>query len=528
MRKTRILFITVFLLAALLTAGMAVHVDMASAQRLTIARPSDALSLDSMLDTTAVGAWVYVNMLEPLLRLNTDMELEPILAERWDVIDDVRIRFYLREGIKFHDGEPFNADAVVYNFERFLDSDPPARWKPLAGPLAGAEKIDEYTVDVLTTMPYGPVLRALAMPYVHMVSPKAAQEMGEDFGRQPVGTGPFMFKEWVTDDRIVIERFDDYWGENAKLQEVIFRVMPEESVRMMALRTGEVDMVLKPAPAEVDIFRLDPDFDVHEVLGLRTVYTSFGLEHEYVDDPRVRRAIAHAIDVDMILAHILEGAAAEGEGYISPGVFGFHDTGLREKYRYDPDEARRLLGDYGYNRLDNQGFLINEDGERLVLEFMGYRGRFLKDGEIIEAIQDQLRRVGIDLRVEFLEWAAAFERLRSGDVPHMTLMGWVTTNADADYSLYGLFHSKEWAPAGWNRFKYANPRVDVLLEKARTSLDQEERYHLYTEIHTILVDDTVLIPIYNTIEAAITTKDLRGLQMHPVEYNLFLQDVYFD
>lgn len=495
---------------------------------LTIARPTDAISLDSMLETTAPGAWVYVNVLEPLIRLNADMEIEPVLAERYEVIDDTRVRFHLRQGVKFHDGEPFNADAVVFNFQRFLESDPPARWAPLAGPIQGAEKVDEYTVDVTTKEPYGPVLRALAMPYVHMVSPKAAQEKGADFGRAPVGTGPFRFVEWVTDDRIVLEKNPDYWGEGPYLDRVVFRVIPEESARMLALRSGEVDMVLNPAPAELPALAADANYAVHEATGLRVIFAGFNLSMPPVDDARIRRAIAHAIDVDSILEHVIEGAATEATGYISPGVFGYADVGIRDKYRYDPEEARRLLAEAGYTGTDAEGFLTR-NGERLTLKFLGYRGRYLKDGEIIEAIQAQLREVGIDLQVDFLEWGAAFNIIRSEDMPyHMYLMGWVTTNADADYTLYSLFHSKELPPVGWNRARYANPRVDELLEAARVSLDQEERRRLYAEVQELLAEDTLLIPIYNTVETAVTAAYVKGLQMHPVEYNLFLEQVWLD
>lgn len=495
---------------------------------LTIARPTDAVSLDSMLETTAPGAWVYVNILEPLLRLNADMELEPVLAERWEVVDDTRVRFYLRQGVTFHDGEPFNADAVVFNFERFLRSDPPARWVSLAGPIAGAEKVDDYTVDVTTSVPYGPVLRSLAMPYVHMVSPKAARELGEDFGRQPVGTGPFKFVEWQTDDRIVLARNDNYWGEGPYLDQVVFRVIPEESSRMLALRTGEVDMVLKPAPAELESLRQDPNFAVHQADGLRVVFVGFNMAMAPVDELKMRQAIAHAIDTQGILDHVLEGAAGPARGILAPGVFGFADTNVQEKYRYDPEQSKALLAELGYTETDAEGFLV-KDGQRLTLKFLGFRGRYLKDGEIIEAVQAQLKEVGIEVQVDFLEWAAAFTQLRAEDLPyHMYLFGWVTTNADADYTLYSLFHSGEKPPQGWNRFRYANPDVDKLLEQARVTLDQAEREKLYAQIQEMLIADTPLVPIYNTLEIVVTGAYVHGFNVHPVEYNLFLQKVWLD
>ncbi len=397
----------------------------------------------------------------------------------------------------------------------------------MAGPLAGAGKVDEYTVDVSTEEPYGPTLRALAMPYVHMVSPKAVEELGEDFGRSPVGTGPFKFVDWKTDDKIVIEKNEDYWGEPAKLDRVVFRVMPEESARMLALRSGDVDMVLKPAPAEIEELKANPDFNVYEETGLRVIYLLFGTQEPPADDWRVRRAVAHAVDVDSIVEHILEGGATKAKGYIAEDVFGFADMNLDEKYRYDPELAEEMLAEAGYTEKDDDGYLV-KDGERLEFEMLGFRGRFLKDGEIIEALQDELRDIGVKVEVEWLEWAAAFDRMRAGDISNCTMTGWVTTNADADYTLYNLFHSDEWAPEGWNRSRFSDPEVDDLLDEARRSVDQEERLELYREIQEILTDETILVPIYKTLETAVTGAEVKGMRMHPVEYNLFVDDVWLD
>src|SRR2546430_15435516 len=209
---------------------------------LTIVRPTDPVSLHPNLEHAATGAWVYFNMLERLLRRDDNMQVEPALAASYEVMSPTKVRFKLRPGVKFHDGTPFNAEAVKFTFDRALNGKPPARWASLAGSLSGAEVVDNLTVDVVTKEPYGPILRTLAMYCMGIVSPTAVQKMGADFSRAPVGTGPFKFVEGKTNTHVIIERNPDYWGDKALVDRVVFKVVPEEGARMIALQTGDADM----------------------------------------------------------------------------------------------------------------------------------------------------------------------------------------------------------------------------------------------------------------------------------------------
>ena len=202
-------------LIGLLVLGFAVAtVPPADAQKrggtLTIVRPTDPVALEPNLETTAPGAWVYFNILEGLLTLDEKMQVKPSLASSYEVMSPTKVRFKLRPNVKFHDGTPFNAEAVRFTYDRALKGNPPARWASLAGSLDHAEVVDNLTVDIVTKEPYGPILRTLAMYCMGILSPTAVQKLGQDFSQAPVGTGPFKFVEWKTNTHVIIERNNDY------------------------------------------------------------------------------------------------------------------------------------------------------------------------------------------------------------------------------------------------------------------------------------------------------------------------------
>src|SRR3989454_7247359 len=341
------------LLLGLLALALVVSlVPAADAQKrggtLTIVRPTDPVSLDPNLETTAPGAWVYFNMLEGLLTLDDKMQVKPALATSYEVMSPTKVRFKLRPNVKFHDGTPFNAEAVRFTFDRALNGKPPARWASLAGSLSGAEVVDNLTVDVITKEPYGPILRTLAMYCMGIVSPTAVQKMGADFSRAPVGTGPFKFVEWKTNTHVILERNPDYWGDKALVDRVIFKVVPEEGARMIALQTGDADMVLLPAPAQLAALKRDPKYVVHEVVGGRVAFAGMHAGLAPLDDVRVRTALLHAVDRKAILENILEGSAVPARGVLAPSVFGFKDMQLDKLYPFDRARAKALLAQAGW------------------------------------------------------------------------------------------------------------------------------------------------------------------------------------
>jgi peptide/nickel transport system substrate-binding protein len=296
---------------------------------------------------------------------------------------------------------------------------------------------------------------------------------------------------------------------------------------MIALQAGEADMVLVPSPAQLPTIRRDPKYTVHEVTGGRVVHILMNASQAPLDDVRVRQALLFAVDRKAILDNIMEGAAVPARGVLAPGVFGFKDMQLDQLYPFDRARAKALLQQAGW--APGSDGIMQKGGQRLSLNWVAARGRYLKDGEITEAVQAMLKEVGAEAKVQFLDWATVFKEIRGGTLSrHLVTLGWVTTNADADYSLFTLFHSKQLPPGGWNTMRYANPRVDTLLEQARRSMNQSEREKLYGEVQDILAKEMVWIPVYNTKEIVVTRSFVKGFQVHPVEYNLGLWKTWLD
>lgn len=516
MPRTARTFVLVALVSALVLGA-------AFAQKtLTIARPTDPVSLDPQLETTAPGSWVYSQILEPLITVDQDMEIVGRLATDWEFVDETTLRFTLREDVTFHDGTPFNAEAVKYTWDRAWDEERPGRWKSLAGPVEGVEIVDEYTVDLVAQQPYGPLLLTATMPYTGIVSPTAAEEMGEEFSRAPVGTGPFSFVEWRANDRITLEANDDYWRGRPSLDRLVFRTIPEEGARMLSLQAGEVDMVLLPTPSDLPALEENPDFIVEGAPGVGVFYLAFNLERDAVSDVRVRQAVAHAVDRQLIVDAILEGGGVLATSVIGEPVFGYRDMELQERYPYDPERARELLSEAGYTP-DDDGMMRDEDGDVLTLEMLPSNGRSLKDREIAETLQEFLRQVGIDVEMDIFEWATTFELMRGETLEYdLNSFTWFTTTGDADYTMYSNYVSSELPPASWNRWRYADDDVDRWLMEARASLDADERAELYGQVQDRLAEDLPALPLYGSYEVAALSADVTGYVAHPIQYILDL------
>lgn len=512
MKKILFGFLVFIFAAVLLSSGNVLAQEAQEGGDLRIAIGADPESLDPVLASSSPAAMVMVHMMETLFEMTPAGDIVPLLAEDYSVSEDgLTYELYLREDVNFHDGEPFNAEAVKFNLERLIEDE--AVFSFLINRITEIEVVDEYTISLTTDEPFAPILAHLSHDFISMISPAAVEEYGDQVGSNPVGTGKFKFEGWTRGESVIMSRNDDYWGEPAHLDTVRILVVPEESTRVVMLETGEAHAIMNVPPRDVSRLTENPDITVENVPSLRTLYVGLHAQKEPFDDVRVRKAVNYAVDSKSIVEFIIDGAGRPSDAPISPDIFGYSE---QEIYEHDPERARELLAEAGY-----------PDG--LDLEFYYPVGRYPMDNIIAQAVQSQLAEVGINANMTTMEWATYLEVINvpPAESPHeMFLLGWGTVTGDADYGLYALFHSGEWAPDGSNRSFYGNPEVDELLEAARIETDTEERKALYAEAIEIIWDDAPWIFLHSISQINAVRNNVEGLVHHPRE-SILAHEAYF-
>ncbi|MCX6090246.1 MAG: ABC transporter substrate-binding protein [Candidatus Atribacteria bacterium] len=524
MKKTCVIFLTcVFLLLvsnigfteekAPQIGGTLIHGSAGDASRLDPADVTDGISI-SMTD----------NLFESLVRYKSGTtEVEPDLAESWDISQDgLTFTFHLRKEVKFHDGTPFNADAVVYSLKRQFDTNHPffkngewAYWKWMFTNVKDVVKVNDLTVQLVMTQPNATILTSLAMFTASIVSPTACEKYGADFFKNPVGTGPFKFVEWVKDDHLTLEANLDYWGGRPYLDKLIFRVIPDPSVRLIELEKGTIDSMEYPTPDDLERIKNNPNLKIIDAPGLNVGYLAMnmgedtpGYQKQFAD-PRVRKAVAYAINKKDIIEYLYKGTAVMAKNPIPPIMWGYNDA--IQDYEYDPEKARVLLKEAGY-----------PDGFETTLWAMPVSRPYMYDPQkIAEAIQADLAAVGIKAKIYSVEWGTYLQDTEAGKHP-MCLMGWTGDNGDPDNFIYVLL-DKDAAIVGTagNVAFYRNDALHNLLIKAQRTYDQAERTTLYQKAQEIVHADVPWVPIAHAKVFMVFKKNIMGYIMYPTERKFF-------
>ncbi len=489
-------------------------------QDLVIAIGAEPENLDPLRMSSAPASTVSEHMVETLVYLAPDGSLEPALAESWEPVDDgMAWILNLRQGVSFHDGEPFNAEAVKYNLDRFMgkgdfEGEDAAAFAFLLGRVENVEVVDEYTVQLNLNDVFAPFVSHISHSFIGMHSPASLEALGEGENVEaPVGTGPFKYVAWDRGEQIVMERNEDYWGDIPQLDTVTFKFVPEEGSRVIMIETGEAHAIMAVPPTEID--RLDNLEGIEVVYedSVRLGYFGFNLERDIFKDVRVRQALNYAIDKEAIVETIFGGAFAPSTAPIVPAIFGYKEVG---PYEYDPDKAMELLADAGY-----------EDG--FEIELYHPTGRYPQDATVAEAVQAMLAEVGVQANLTTYDWGTYLDTVivPPEQAEHdIYMIGWGTVTLDADYGLYALLHSDEWPPA-MNLSYYANEEVDALLEEARVTPDRDIRESLYHEAIEIIWNDAPWIFMYNEGQFNAQLSNVKGLIHHPLE-NLLAWDAYIE
>lgn len=477
---------------------------------LIIAQGTDATTLDGHMYTDSPTASIMEHMIETLFEFTPEGRIVPRLATAFTVSPDGKTwTVKIRTGIRFHDGTPFNAEAVKFNLDRVLDPATRAPWRFLIDRITEVTVVDDTTVRLVTAAPFAPMLSHLAHSGTGIQSPTAIRRLGADYSRSPVGTGPFKFKEWVRGDRVVMTRNDDYWGEKAYLDELVFRAIPDDGARVLAMEGGAVHVAVRVPPRDIERLAGVRGVRVDHTTSVRTIYVAFNTQRPPFNDKRVRQAFNYAINKVAIVGTstpprgALAGTARVSDAPIAPNVQGYSPI---MTYEADLDRARALLAEAGHAR-------------GLTVTFHHPTGRYVRDAEIAAGIQALLRRVGVEARLvtmEFGTYVATIRGPRAIDEIQMSMLGWGTITGDADYGLYALFHSSQWPPQ-FNTAFYKNERVDALLEQGRSTMDQAARNRLYRDAMRIIMDDAPWLFLHSESQVTGIRAEVQGLIVHPTE-----------
>lgn len=481
---------------------------------LVYGRGGDSVSLDPALETDGESFKVCDNIYETLVTFDIGTtELRSGLAESWEASGDgLTWTFFLRRNVVFHDGTPFNADAVVFSLARQFVEDHPFHkvegayqyWNSMSMSdiVKDVRKVDDFAVAIELMRPNAPFLSNLAMNFCAMVSPAAVEKWGADYARHPVGTGPFRFVNWIKDDRIVLERFAGYWGEPAKLDRLIFRSIPENSVRLIALTQGSIDGMDNLVPDFIPNIQADDRLQLLTQPGMNVGYLAMNMDKAPFQKVGVRRAINHAIDKRALVDHLYQGLAVPAVNPIPPTMWGYHE-GI-PGYEYDPAKARALLADEGF-----------PNGFKTTLWAMPVPRPYMPQPmKIAQAIQADLKAVGIEAEIVTYEWGTYLDRVQRGQ-HDMALLGWTGDNGDPDNFLYVLLDKNAaQLPANNIAFYRSEPLHNVLVA-AQEESDMGQRTALYRQAQEIVFKDAPWVPLVHSTQTAAFKKTVKGFQLHP-------------
>ena len=365
-------------------------------------------------------------------------------------------------------------------------------------------------------MPFGAFLHHLAHGAATIISPKVILE--GDPKKNPIGTGPYMFVEWVRGDHIKLKANPNYWNKEKapKFDEMIIKVVPDDKTRERLLEAGDVDVVLRIPPADVARLNKTEGIVVYAKPTIRVIFIGMNCLKYPLNNTLVRQAFNYAIDKEAIVKNVLMDIGRPADSPLGPGCYGYYSVGM---YKYDPEKAKELLAQAGWVDRDNDGILEDEQGNELRVTIWTPRGRYVGDYEMAQAVQQYLRKIGVDAKLQVWEWASYLRELMkpaNETEVEMFLLGWAPSTGDADWVLRPLFASWMWPPKGHNHAFYYNPKVDELIEKQMKTIG-EERLAALREAQELIVKDApwiFLVVMYDTIGAK---EDIGGLVYLPIE-----------
>jgi ABC-type transport system substrate-binding protein len=470
--------------------GVARRAQAQEGTQLQIGISTDIDHLDPRQANTQEAYFANANVYDCLVLYELgSANLRPGLAESWDISEDGLVyTFHLRQGVTYHDGTPFNADAVITWYNSIKEGAPGSQFDATRMPyMAGfltdlvseVAKVDDATVTFTLPEAYSPLLANLAIPIFGIPSPTALQQFGLDLSVNPSGTGPFSLAspdDWTRDSQLVLTANPNYLGGAPSVSQVVFKIAPESSARLQQVEAGEVDIALFLTPDDVKKARDNADLQVVEDAGLNTNNVEFNVKKDPFTSKEVRQALNYAVNKEELSQGLYDGGMVPAGGVLPPSDWAYNPD--LKSYPYDPAKATELLTAAGYG-----------EGNPLTFTFMVYtvaRGYNPAGDRLGTAIQEYWKQVGVEAEIQTSEWTQ-YRADRRADMFQVSLSGWQGDNGDPDNFLYALLGKKNWG--GANTSWYDNPQVEELLLQAQRISDQEQRKELYHQAEQMIVDD---------------------------------------
>jgi len=456
----------------------------------------DVATLDPHLSGSKVDRQVYHNLFDPLFILDEKLQIQPNLAESYQNPDPKTLVLKLRQGVKFHDGTDFNADAVKQNFER-MATDPKSVRKGEVANIASADVVDPLTVKLNLKQPDSTLLAGLTDRAGMMISPTALKKLGPDLERNPAGagTGPFEFVEWVKDDHLLLKRNQSYWSKDAPyLDQIRYRPLPDDTVKLQSLQTGEIDAMDYLAPRNVSVAKADSTLVVVDVPSLAAFWYMLNTTRPPFDNKALRQAVMYAIDNEAIVKGVWLNVGVPANGPISPSSWAYDDT--IKPIKRDLDKAKAKLAEGGMP--NGFTFSFNTDNTPLSIQ----------EGEVVKA---QLADAGITMNVNVIDGARLLAE-GNGKTFQASSYAW-SGRPDPDGNTFQFFHTTPGTSLNWSGF--SNAQADEILEQTRQVADHAERKKLYSQLIQILREEAPAVFIIHPIEPKAFSPKVQGYPAIP-------------